>query len=60
MGQRLAYNAAVSALTVNDNCIDFYTARMLGGKAIIDYSPKTSYIRLKNESLTVKDSITKT
>ncbi len=54
------YNAAVSALTVNDNCIDFYTRPgVLGGKAIIDYSPKTSYIRLKNESLTVKDSITK-
>ena len=54
------YAAAVSALTVNDNCIDFYTQPgVVGSKAIIDYFPKTSYISLKNESLTVKDSITK-
>ena len=54
------YAAPISALSVNDNCIDFYIKPGLAGKAAsIDYYPKTSFITLKNESITVQDSVQK-
>ena len=54
------YAAPISALSVNDNCIDFYIKPGLEGKAAsIDYYPKTSFITLKNESITVQDSVQK-
>ena len=54
------YAAPISALSVNDNCIDFYIKPSPVGKsAAIDYYPKTSFITLKNESITVQDSIQK-
>ena len=49
------YAAPISALSVNDNCIDFYVQP---GKedqnAIINYFPNTKYISFQNQSLTVK------
>ena len=54
------YAAPISALSVNDNCIDFYIKPGLAGKAAsIDYYPKTSFIKFKNESITVQDSVQK-
>ena len=54
------YAAPISALSVNDNCIDFYIKPSLAGEAAsIDYYPKTSFIKLKNESITVQDSVQK-
>ena len=54
------YAAPISALSVNDNCIDFYIKPGLAGEAAsIDYYPKTSFIKLKNESITVQDSVQK-
>jgi len=54
------YAAPISALSVNDNCIDFYIKPSPVGKAAsIDYYPKTSFIKFKNESITVQDSVQK-
>ena len=54
------YAAPISALSVNDNCIDFYVKPNINGnKALIDHYPKTSFIQFKNESKTVKDSLEK-
>ena len=54
------YAAPISALSVNDNCIDFYVKPNINGnKALIDHYPKTSFIQFKNESKTVKDSVEK-
>ena len=54
------YAAPISALSVNDNCIDFYIKPSLAGEAAsIDYYPKTSFIKFKNESITVQDSVQK-
>ncbi len=52
------YAAPISALSVNDNCIDFYVSPGKKGKiASVNYFPKTSYIRINNESFTVQDSV---
>ena len=52
------YAAPISALSVNDNCIDFYVSPgKKGNRAAINYFPKTSYIDFNNESITVQDSI---
>ena len=54
------YAAPISALSVNDNCIDFYVKPSNNGeKAIIDHFPKTSFIQFRNESKTTKDSVEK-
>ena len=54
------YAAPISALSVNDNCIDFYIKPSpIGEAASIDYYPKTSFIKFKNESITVQDSVQK-
>ena len=52
------YAAPISALSVNDNCIDFYVQPGKEGQnAIINYFPNTRYISLKNHSSTVKKDI---
>ena len=52
------YAAPISALSINDNCINFYVEPgTLGQNASINYFPKTSYITVSNKSLTVKDTI---
>ena len=52
------YAAPVSALSVNDNCIDFYVQPGKEGQnAIINYFPNTRYISLQNHSSTVKKNI---
>ena len=52
------YAAPISALSVNDNCIDFYVSPGKKGEiAYVNYFPKTSYIRVNNESFTVQDSV---
>ena len=52
------YAAPISALSVNDNCIDFYVSPGEKGKiASVNYFPETSYIRIRNESFTVQDSV---
>ena len=49
------YAAPISALSVNDNCIDFYVQPGKEGQnAIINYFPNTKYISFQNQSLTVK------
>ena len=48
------YAAPVGALSVNDNCVDFYVQPgKKGQNAIINYFPNTSYISFQNQSLTV-------
>ena len=45
----------ISALSVNDNCIDFYVQPGKEGQnAIINYFPNTNYISFQNQSLTVE------
>jgi D-alanyl-D-alanine carboxypeptidase/D-alanyl-D-alanine-endopeptidase (penicillin-binding protein 4) len=52
------YAAPISALSVNDNCIDFYIEPgKIGEPARIDYFPETSYITFKNNSITVADTL---
>ena len=52
------YAAPVGALSVNDNCIDFYVQPGKEGQnAIINYFPNTRYISLQNHSSTVKKNI---
>jgi D-alanyl-D-alanine carboxypeptidase/D-alanyl-D-alanine-endopeptidase (penicillin-binding protein 4) len=52
------YAAPISALSVNDNCIDFYIEPGKVGKtAKIDHFPKTSYITFENNSITVADTL---
>ena len=49
------YAAPISALSVNDNCIDFYVQPGKEGQnAIINYFPNTKYISFQNHSLTVE------
>ena len=52
------YAAPIGALSVNDNCIDFYIEPGdLGGPADISYFPETSYITFENNSVTVNDTL---
>ncbi|MDP6339741.1 MAG: D-alanyl-D-alanine carboxypeptidase/D-alanyl-D-alanine-endopeptidase [Candidatus Marinimicrobia bacterium] len=52
------YAAQISALSVNDNCIDFFVSPGdLGGPAIINHFPETQYINVTNHSRTVNDTI---
>ena len=52
------YAAPISALSINDNCVDFYIEPgPLGQNAVVNYFPKTSYINVLNESLTVNDTL---
>ena len=52
------YAAPISALSINDNCVNFYIEPgPLGQNAVVNYFPKTSYINVLNESLTVNDTL---
>ena len=52
------YAAPISALSINDNCINFYLEPgSLGQKSSVNYFPKTSYIIVLNKSLTVNDTL---
>jgi len=52
------HSAAVSALTLNNNCIDFeYSPNELGLPAKINLYPDTKYASITNTSSTVKDTI---
>ena len=52
------YAAPVSALSVNDNCVDFYIEPgSIGRSAKIDHFPETSYITFENNSITVDETL---
>ena len=52
------YAAPISAMSVNDNCIDFYVdPGQLGGPAKIEHYPRTSYFQFVNNSITVNDTL---
>ena len=52
------YAAPISAMSVNDNCIDFYVdPGQLGGPAKVNHYPITSYFRFVNNSITVNDTL---
>ena len=52
------YAAPIGALSVNDNCIDFYVEPGdLGKPAKINYFPKTSHINFENNTVTVDDTL---
>ena len=51
------YAAPISALSLNDNCIDFFiNPGEIGSPAIVNYSPPTKYISISNNSITVEKS----
>ncbi len=51
------YAAQISALSVNDNCVDFYVSPGELGQAVqINFSPNTNYIQVTNDSKTVADT----
>jgi len=50
--------APIGALSVNDNCIDFYVKpNRLGEAAEVSYYPQTNYINVINNSNTVDDTL---
>ena len=52
------YAAPVSALSLNDNCVNFYVqAGKLGGPVTIQTHPSTSYIQMDNQSITVNNTV---
>jgi len=52
------YAAPVSALSLNDNCVDFYIRPgKLGELVSIQTSPSTHYIQIDNQSKTVDDTV---
>ena len=52
------YAAPIGALSVNNNCIDFYVEPGdIGSHANISYFPETSYITFENNSITVNDTL---
>ena len=52
------YSAPISALVLNNNCIDFeYSPNEIGLPAKVNIFPKTEYITVENKSITVKDTI---
>ena len=52
------YAAPISALSLNDNCIDFYVdPGKLGQPAKVTIFPQTDYVKLLNQSTTVSDTI---
>ena len=49
--------APVSALSLNDNCIDFFVQPQTIGKPInLEIAPNTKYVKVLNNSLTVDDN----
>ena len=54
------YAAPVSALSLNDNCIDFYVSPgKIDEPAMISTFPETDYVHIINQSRTVNDTINK-
>jgi len=56
------YSAHISALSFNDNCVDFeiFPGKKIGDPAIIKINPNTKYVQIKNQVITVHpDSSTK-
>ena len=52
------YSAPVNALVLNSNCIDFeYSPNEIGLPAKVNIYPKTEYITLENNSITVNDTV---
>ena len=52
------YSAPISALVLNNNCIDFeYSPNKIGLPAKVNIFPKTEYITVENKSITVRDTI---
>ena len=52
------YAAPISAMSLNDNCIDFYVGPgELGQPARLAINPQTEYIQLVNQSTTVNDTV---
>ena len=52
------YSAPISALVLNNNCINFeYSPNEIGLPAKINISPETEYVTLENKSITVKDTV---
>ena len=52
------YAAPISAMSLNDNCIDFYVdPGELGQPARLAINPQTEYIQLVNKSTTVNDTV---
>ena len=52
------FSAAISGLTLNNNCIDFqYSPGELSQPAAITIFPNTSFISFENNSLTVMDTV---
>ncbi len=50
--------AEISGLSINNNCIDFFVSPgQLGEPANINFFPKTDYININNNSITVNDTI---
>ena len=52
------YSAPISALVLNNNCIDFeYSSNEIGLPAKVNIFPETKYVTLENKSITVNDTI---
>jgi D-alanyl-D-alanine carboxypeptidase/D-alanyl-D-alanine-endopeptidase (penicillin-binding protein 4) len=52
------YAAPVSALSLNDNCVNYYVqAGKLGGPVTIQTYPSTNYIQMDNQSITVNNTV---
>jgi len=52
------YAAPVSAMSLNDNCIDFHVEPgKLGQPAKVEMVPETEYVRVINQSITVNETI---
>ena len=52
------YSAPISALSVNNNCIDFeYSPNELGLPAKVKISPNTKFVKIINNSMTVNDTV---
>jgi len=52
------YAAPISALSLNDNCIDFYVQPAgIGEPPLIKTNPETHYIQIENNAITVNDTL---
>jgi len=52
------YAAHVDALSFNDNCVDItVTPGDVGEKPVVTVNPPTNYVEIRNESITVNDTV---
>ena len=50
--------AQIDAMTFNDNCIDISVKPgEIGGSPVITINPNTNYVKIRNEAITVNDTI---